>query len=328
MVMIQLSIAIPTFERKDILKKTLQSIQQQLQPGVEVVVSDNGSLDGTLEMLDALNIPALHVTGFETNQGIDANIVQVIKAAQGEYVLLFSDDDLVTDGLIENILLLLKQSYDVIVLNHFAFDHDPKRPITPPFLPEKDKLFASQEQFFRYAGLGFLSSLVFKRSKALKYVHAARLGKESAHVDIVARIALEPESLCYVAGSFHVAGRALATPRYSMMHSCVVYLHELYQELFMEKKISWFSYQYFYYRLIFKEIPRIYYKLLLQDQKTAQQALEYVRRNLPMLPLATGFLGILKKSPHKATLSAFKIIHHLIKLKRKVLLFKDCINDK
>lgn len=312
--MIKLSIAIPTFERKDILLQTLHNIKQQLLPGIEVVISDNGSKDGTLEMLKQLDMPYVKVTGFKDNQGIDANILNVIQAAQGEYVFLFSDDDLFTEGLIARLLVLIHQDYDVIAVNHFAFDKDPQKPLTGSFLPKIDKEFKSGEKFFRCVGLGFLSSLIFKKKLAQPYFPKVRFGKECAHVDIVARIALDPTSRCFFAGSINVAGRALALPRYSMMHSCVIYLKELYDELFVEKRLSLFSYVIFQNRLVFKEIPRIYYKLLLQDPLLAKASLKQVYREFRNKTFYDFFLLLLLLLPHKFSKITLKIFRSIFKI--------------
>ncbi len=311
--MIKLSIAIPTYERKDILFHTLENIKKQLLPGIEVVVSDNGSKDGTIEMLKQFDMPCLKVTGFEENQGIDANILNVIQAAQGEYVFLFSDDDLFTEGLIARLLFFIYQDYDVIVVNHFAFDKDPEKPLTGSFLPKIDKEFKSGEKFFRFVGLGFLSSLLFKKKLAHPYFPKVRLGKECAHVDIVARIALDPTSRCFFAGSINVAGRALTLPRYSMMNSCVIYLKELYDELFIEKRLSLFSYAYFQNKLVYKEVPRIYYKLLLQEPSLAIAALKQVYREFRKKTFYKIFLLILLLLPHKISKIILKTIRNVYK---------------
>ena len=314
--MSKLSIAIPTYERKDILFHTLENIKKQLLPGIEVVVSDNGSKDGTIEMLKQFNMPCLKVTGFEENQGIDANILNVIQAAQGEYVFLFSDDDLFTEGLIARLLFFIYQDYDVIVVNHFAFDKDPKKPLTGSFLPKIDKEFKSGEKFFRFVGLGFLSSLIFKKKLAQRYFPKVRLGKECAHVDIVSRIALDPTSRCFFAGSINVAGRALTQPRYAMMNSCVIYLKELYDELFIEKRLSLFSYAYFQNKLVYKEIPRIYYKLLLQGVNSSKIVLKEVYQVFKENCLYRLFLLVLLQFP-RVVLVFFKVLHGVILKIRK-----------
>jgi glycosyltransferase involved in cell wall biosynthesis len=320
--MIKLSIAIPTFERKDLLLALLLSLKKQLRHDVEVIVSDNGSSDGTLNMLKELEIPQLKVIGFEKNRGIDANIVNVIQHASGEYIFLFSDDDVFKEGLLEQILSLLDSSYDVIVLNHYGFTQDPHKPLTPCFLPQINRTFSCGEKFFRYVGLGFLSSLIFKKQQALLFISKVRFGKECAHVDIVARIALEPAARCFLAGELVVAARALALPRYSMMNSCVIFLNELYEQLYKEKKLSLLSLTYFQNRLVFKEIPRIYYKLLLQKTCLAKIALEEAYQVFKEKCEYRLFLLVLLQFPQQA-LVFFEILHTVILKLRKYKLNKQ-----
>jgi|GEM_PF-1489300 len=260
---IKLSIAIPTYNRSRFLQEALESIVAQLVEGVDIVVSDNGSSDDTLQVLETYkkNYP-IHVCGFSANQGIDRNIVHVMENSQGEYLHLFGDDDLLMPGALAQILTELYCTAPTLMcLNHFAFHNHSLQDRQPPFLPKKRKVFSQGEQFFRYCGLGFLSSLIIRRQEAMRYLTKVRFGKECAHVDIAARVALQKDALCVYLGSVAIAGRSLDTPRYHMMCSCVLYLKELYDELLQERLLSCKLHRFFMRRLLYKEIPRISYKM-------------------------------------------------------------------
>ena len=292
-----LTIAIPTFERLEILKETLKNIGEQLTCEIEVVISDNGSKDGTREFLQTLDPNIYRTFFFDENQGIDANIVNVILQSQGEYIFLFSDDDLLTKGLIEELLLILRRDDDIICLNHFPFfDHTIKNR-KKEFLPRKNKEYKIGESFFVDCGLGFLSSLVFKNAKARALIDKVRYGKESAHVDITSRIALAKDSRCFFAGELSVAGRSIPNPRYNMMNSCVKFLKELYDELKKEKLLSTKGHFLFYCRLVMKEIPRIYIKMLKINPKIAKEQLELIAVEFRENRLFFFLIKVLKKIP-------------------------------
>jgi glycosyltransferase involved in cell wall biosynthesis len=92
----ELSVVIPTFNRSEHLRVCLDALVQQTQPAsdFEVVVVDDGSSDGTEEMLERISTAfALHVVRQE-NQGYGAARNHGVEVASGRY-LLFLDDDVV-----------------------------------------------------------------------------------------------------------------------------------------------------------------------------------------------------------------------------------------
>lgn len=90
------SIVIPTFNRRSSLERLLGALEKQSQPhdSFEVVVVDDGSADGTLEMLEALR-PSFSLRVFpQPNGGPAAARNRGARNAQAP-VLLFIDDDVV-----------------------------------------------------------------------------------------------------------------------------------------------------------------------------------------------------------------------------------------
>ena len=97
------SIIVPTFNRRDRLKRLLLRLEQAHSAGArfEVVVTVDGATDGTLDMLARLRTgyPLRALT--QPNRGPAAARNRAMAAAHGD-VLLFLDDDVVpTEGLIE-----------------------------------------------------------------------------------------------------------------------------------------------------------------------------------------------------------------------------------
>ena len=65
----------------------------------------------------------------------------VIQHAKGEYIHLFSDDDLYTQGTLAKILKAIRDDKpSAMCLNHFSFRENTK--LREAFLPEKDQSFS------------------------------------------------------------------------------------------------------------------------------------------------------------------------------------------
>jgi glycosyltransferase involved in cell wall biosynthesis len=88
------SVVIPTYNRKDTLEETLQSVYNQTFRDFEIIVVDHGSTDGTEEWLQTnhagkirvIKLPYCPLPGCPRNAGI--------KAALGTYVAFLDSDDL------------------------------------------------------------------------------------------------------------------------------------------------------------------------------------------------------------------------------------------
>lgn len=91
------SICIPTFNGAAYLQATLECIEAQSYPNIEVIVSDDGSRDATLEIVAAHRAKSrlpFHVQ-HNTNHGIGANWNAALHAAKGTYLKLMMQDDLI-----------------------------------------------------------------------------------------------------------------------------------------------------------------------------------------------------------------------------------------
>ncbi len=90
-----LSIIVPTYQRRDSVVRLLRALAQQtLAPeAYEVIISIDGSCDGTCETVEAFPAPYQLSSVWQSNSGRAAARNAGIRAAQGE-VLVFFDDDM------------------------------------------------------------------------------------------------------------------------------------------------------------------------------------------------------------------------------------------
>ncbi|MBI5014201.1 MAG: glycosyltransferase family 2 protein [Deltaproteobacteria bacterium] len=116
----KLSICIPVYNFSAFLGETLDSILPQVKEGVEVLVFDGGSTDSTPELMGAFQATwsNLRYHRAEARGGIDADMAKTVELALGDYVWLFSGDDLMRRGALEKALGMLSGGYDVILCKH------------------------------------------------------------------------------------------------------------------------------------------------------------------------------------------------------------------
>ena len=96
-----ITIAIPTYNRAQLVKTCVISALAQSYDHFEVLVSDNASTDETQEILAQFHDPRLRVLRHDANIGLLPNWNACLSHARGEYVVLVSDDDTVSPWLLE-----------------------------------------------------------------------------------------------------------------------------------------------------------------------------------------------------------------------------------
>jgi glycosyltransferase involved in cell wall biosynthesis len=89
----EVSVIIPTHNRRQLLELTLQSVLWQRNVDFEVIVVDDGSTDDTPRLLRSLGNP-VRVVRHEQAQGVSAARNHGIAVARGEWVAFLDDDDL------------------------------------------------------------------------------------------------------------------------------------------------------------------------------------------------------------------------------------------
>lgn len=98
------SVIITTYNRGPALLETLDALARQTVPPerYEIVVVDDGSLDGTFEALGRISLPcALRSFRHPSNRGISAGRNLALRHARGEYLVCVSDDLIVPEDFLE-----------------------------------------------------------------------------------------------------------------------------------------------------------------------------------------------------------------------------------
>ncbi len=87
----KISVVIPTFNRKNFLKKAIESVLKQTFSSYEIIVVDNVSSDGTLEMVKK-EYPTVK-TIVQSIPGVSATRNLGIKKSEGNWIAFLDSDD-------------------------------------------------------------------------------------------------------------------------------------------------------------------------------------------------------------------------------------------
>ncbi len=173
-----LSLAIPTYNRSRYLAELLECLLPQIsaEPALELIVSDNASPDDTEQLVAqfiARGLPCRYVRNPE-NIGADANFLQCLDLAQGKYVWVMGDDDLLAPTAIVDLVSMLRSDdYDLVYLSSVGFYGD-QRP-APGFdrLGRFAELVTDGEYFLEKVNalIGLISANIVNKDRLLATPH-------------------------------------------------------------------------------------------------------------------------------------------------------------
>ena len=117
------SICIPTYNRKKYLRETIDSILAQTYKDYEIVIVDDGSIDGTGDMVKQLGIPVVY--HWQENQGDAAARNKLIELARGKYISFIDSDDLLLPDAIEKMVTVIEGEKDDVIVygSYLRIDH-------------------------------------------------------------------------------------------------------------------------------------------------------------------------------------------------------------
>jgi GT2 family glycosyltransferase len=133
-----LDVVIVSYRCRELLRRCLASLfQHGPAAGLRVVVVDNGSGDGTVELVRA-EFPEVDLVAADRNLGFAAASNLGIRRGDAPYVLALNPDTQVTDGALDRLLELMDERPDVgiagcrLVREDGSFDHAAKRSFPTP----------------------------------------------------------------------------------------------------------------------------------------------------------------------------------------------------
>ena len=130
MTLVDVTAIVPTYNREEYLGECLASLLEQTRPPAQLIVVDDGSTDGTQDVIRSFGSGVEHHR--QDNAGKAAALNRVLSEARGEAIWIFDDDDVAVPDALERLTDALTAQRDV----GFAFGaHDnfsaPDAPVDP-----------------------------------------------------------------------------------------------------------------------------------------------------------------------------------------------------
>lgn len=122
-----ISVAMTTHNGEKYLRQQIDSILRQLSPEDEIVISDDGSTDNTIKIIEAYNSPNIRLLHWSTNlslplpERIGENFGNALAHCRGEYIFISDQDDIWLQRKVETMVEAL-QECDLVISNSLLLE--------------------------------------------------------------------------------------------------------------------------------------------------------------------------------------------------------------
>ncbi|MDR0866392.1 MAG: glycosyltransferase [Candidatus Symbiothrix sp.] len=117
----RITVAVVTYNSSKTIIETLESVKRQTYANIELIISDDHSLDNTLEIIHEWvthnkdRFVRIELLSSDINRGIVPNRNKCIGAAQGEWIKFVDGDDMLTTNSIESYQRVMDDSVHFIM---------------------------------------------------------------------------------------------------------------------------------------------------------------------------------------------------------------------
>lgn len=139
-----ISVCMATYNGAKYIKQQMDSILSQLSDDDEVIVSDDGSTDGTLDIMESYHDKRIKVFHHTPDRGPIGNFEYALTLASGDYLFLADQDDIWVDGRVKEFMKVLESGeWECVICNRNKIDKDGN-----VFLKEVAKSDFTKDSFF------------------------------------------------------------------------------------------------------------------------------------------------------------------------------------
>jgi glycosyltransferase involved in cell wall biosynthesis len=109
------SVIIPVYNAADYVGQTIDSVLRQTYTSVEIIVVDDGSTDGSRQILEGYGDKITYI--YQENQGVSTARNTGLKHARGDYVLFLDADDVITPDKINAQGILMRADPELAIVH-------------------------------------------------------------------------------------------------------------------------------------------------------------------------------------------------------------------
>lgn len=110
-----ISVCIPTYNNRDVIQKTLQSIINQTYKNIEIVIVDDCSLDETVDIIRSIDDARIVLHRNEQNLGMSGNWNRCVSLAKGEYIKFICADDILEPDCLEKEIAAFEGNEQIVM---------------------------------------------------------------------------------------------------------------------------------------------------------------------------------------------------------------------
>lgn len=185
-----ISICIPTYNRARFLDECLESIVRQFQnpevmAAVNVFILDNQSSDNTTEVAEKFtsNFSNIQYIRDDQPRKLVPGIIKVASLADGDYIWVFSDDDIQTESTLQTILTFIKnKNTDLIICNLLGFMEKSQREYPNLLQLEQDQIATNRREFFALLNTKFYTSIDYYLTLCSNWLIKRSLFQENYYI--------------------------------------------------------------------------------------------------------------------------------------------------
>ena len=118
-----ISVCVATYNGEKFIREQIESILCQLSSDDEIIVSDDGSTDGTIVIINCIGDKRIRIIEGPRKHSPTFNFENALKEAKGDYIFLADQDDVWKPGKVERMKEWLK-SYVLVIHNADVVDMD------------------------------------------------------------------------------------------------------------------------------------------------------------------------------------------------------------
>lgn len=122
--MARVSVIIPTYNQEQYISEAIDSVLKQTYQDFEIVITNDGSTDQTLQIIQEKKDPRIRYFSFDQNQGVSIAANHCIEQATGELIAILDSDNIFLPDKLEKQVNFLDENpeFDAVFTHAFIID--------------------------------------------------------------------------------------------------------------------------------------------------------------------------------------------------------------